>query len=321
MTDEELIEAISLRVRRACLAHEDHARPKAFSDRVILANEIANEAAADIVSQAAERLRALSTPASEDQREKIARAVQKECSTLYRGTLLDLGRRWPDDDLPDTAAEWFIADAILALSTPGEREEGSRAAQSQPSGEASADAEVFAGLDAEPSVAIERLQAIRAAYPQGHFGDDAGRLMVKVRAADVDAVLVGIRNYELTMKVIAKTPCGECHLNDGEVCDICGAPASPHHGQVQALEAPETLSSPQGGWVLANEEDLDVLCKRLAECAEIAGNSSVGKITASYMALAMLSARQQIEALRERIASPNPPSVEAATSGVEGWRP
>lgn len=58
--------------------------------------------------------------------------------------------------------------------------------------------------DAEPSAAIERLRAARDAYPQGHCGDDVGRLMVRVRAADVDAVLAGIRNYELTMKVIAE---------------------------------------------------------------------------------------------------------------------
>lgn len=60
-----------------------------------------------------------------------------------------------------------------------------------------------ADTEAEPSAATERLRAARAAYPQGHSGDDVGRLMVRVRAADIDAMLVGIRNYELTMQVMA----------------------------------------------------------------------------------------------------------------------
>lgn len=50
-----------------------------------------------------------------------------------------------------------------------------------------------------------------------YFG--AGRTHFPVNESNVKALISGLQEYHAQIK----KPCGECHLNIGETCDICGA--------------------------------------------------------------------------------------------------
>jgi hypothetical protein len=45
-----------------------------------------------------------------------------------------------------------------------------------------------------------------------------------------------------------KAPCGECHLNDGETCDICGAATDANGKPVLFVHASPTCDHDFQGW-------------------------------------------------------------------------